>query len=169
MLLNQLQDPNIGGFYGTKDFVKPRKPLEDNAVAARFLYNFGVITKQSELKVAAEKAIRASAAPSIVKREGRITGNLALATELLTSGYVEFSIVGNKNDEAAKALFEASKEIYEPRGLVHYEAPGRYPKGDKPALYICNESACSVPIYNAADIPEQARKFNALLAQSKQS
>ena len=35
VLLNQLQDPKIGGFYGSKDFIKPRKPLEDNAVAAR--------------------------------------------------------------------------------------------------------------------------------------
>jgi uncharacterized protein YyaL (SSP411 family) len=109
----------------------------------------------------------ASAAPGIVSREGRITGNLALATELLTSGYVEFSIVGNAKDDDAKKLFNASKDIYEPRGLVHYEAPGRYPKGDKPALYICNESACSVPIYRAEDIPEQAQKFAAILIKNQ--
>ncbi|TDF42325.1 thioredoxin domain-containing protein [Alteromonadaceae bacterium M269] len=169
VLLNQLQDPELGGFYGSKDFIKPRKPLEDNAVAARFLYNFGVITKQDDLKLASEKAIRASAAPRIVSREGRITGNLALATELLTSGYVEFSIVGDAKDGAAKALFDASKEIYEPRGLVHYEKPGRYPKGDKPALYICNETACSVPIYEASNIPAQAKKFAAVLVENQQS
>jgi uncharacterized protein YyaL (SSP411 family) len=169
VLLNQLQDPKIGGFYGSKDFVKPRKPLEDNAVAARFLYNYGVITKQDALKVASEKAIRASAAPRIVSREGRITGNLALATELLTSGYVEFSIVGNAKDESAKALFNASKDVYEPRSLVHYEEPGRYPKSDKPALYICNESACSVPIYKAEDVSKQAQKFAAVLVNNQKS
>ncbi len=169
VLLTQLQDPELGGFYGSKDFVKPRKPLEDNAVAARFLYNYGVITKQNELKVASEKAIRASAAPQIVRREGRITGNLALATELLTSGYVEFSIVGSAKDDAANALFNASKSVYEPRGLVHYEQPGRYPKGDRPALYICNETACSVPIYDAKDIPEQAQKFTAVLIKNQKS
>jgi uncharacterized protein YyaL (SSP411 family) len=169
VLITQLQDPVLGGFYGSKNFVKPRKPLEDNAVAARFLYNYGVITKQDELKSASEKAIRASAAPKIVSREGRITGNLALATELLTSGYVEFSIVGDANDHAANALFNASKEVYEPRGLVHYEKPGRYPKGDKPALYICNENACSVPIYDAKDVQEQASKFSAVLAKTQQS
>jgi len=158
-VLKNLQDNSLGGFFATKNQIIPRKPLEDNATAARFLYMMSVLKKESEYHDMAEKAIRASASKSIVEREGRITGNLAEATELLTAGYLEFSIVGNKNDPAAQKLFETSRQVYEPRKILHFEQPGRYPKRDKAALYICNIQACSVPIYDAININKEVGKF----------
>ena len=158
-ILNGLQDDKLGGFYATKNQLLPRKPLEDNAVAARFLYLLGVLVKNEEYGIAAERAIRASAARHIVRREGRITGNLALTTELLTAGYVEFSIVGNPSDPIARALFESARQIYEPRKVLHYELAGRYPERDRPALYICSAQACSVPIYNVPRVAIEAQKF----------
>lgn len=159
-ILTRLQDDKLGGFYATQDPLLPRKPLEDNAVAARFLYLLGTLLKNKEYNVAAERAIRASAASDIVKREGRITGNLALTLELLTAGYVEFSIVGDPRDPSAQALFKSARELYEPRKILHYELAGRYPKRDQPALYICNPQACSVPIYDIARVAVEAKKFN---------
>lgn len=158
-VLKGLQDVNIGGFFGKQDQFAPRKPLEDNAVAARFMYLMGVLTKKEEYRIDAERAIKASAAKNIVAREGRITGNLALTTELLAAGYVEFSIVGDVNDSAAQALYDSARQVYEPRKVQHYESPGRYPKRDKPTLYICNEVACSVPIYKAKNVAAEAQKF----------
>ena len=156
-----LEDKDLGGFYGAPDDGSPgrRKPLEDNAVAARFLYLLGVLTKQEDHKVAAERAIRASTSDEAVRREGRITGNLAVALELLTTGYVEFSVVGDTGDPASLALLKAGREVFEPRKVIHFEAAGRYPKRSKPAMYICNDDACSVPIYKPEDVAQQAKQF----------
>ncbi|HAD10087.1 MAG TPA: hypothetical protein DCF62_11440 [Porticoccaceae bacterium] len=74
-----------------------------------------------------------------LRREGRVTGNRLLALETLTAGYVEFSLVGQPRHPATRALLKAGHEIYEPRKLVHREAPGRYPVRDRPAMYICND------------------------------
>jgi len=158
-VLDGLQDKNIGGFFGTKNQIVRRKPLEDNAVAARFMYLMGVLVKNESYKKIAERAIKASAAKDIVAREGRITGNLALTTRLMSAGYIEFSIVGDQNDPDAQALFYAARQVYEPRKVQHYELPGRYPKGDKAAMYICSQQACSVPIFNGKNVAAEARKF----------
>ena len=160
-----LEDPSLGGFYatttepGTPAHLKPRKPLEDNAATAMFFYWLGVIDKNANYKSKAATTLRAVAIPSIVKREGRITGNLAVALELITNGYVEMSVVGDEQDPAAQALFNAAHAVYEPRKVVHFEKPGRYPARDQAALYICNDDACSLPITTPSVVQSEALKF----------
>ena len=110
------------------------------------------------------RAIRAVAAPDIVQREGKIIANLAVALEILTSGYVEFSVVGEPNAPEAQALFQAAQKIYEPRKILHFEKPGRYPDQGQAALFICNEDACSAPITDISDVALQAAKFKKLKA-----
>ena len=160
-LLEQLEDPKLGGFYGAPDDGTPgqRKPLEDNAAAARFLYLLGVLEKEDRYKHAAERAIRASASTTAVRREGKITGNLAMALEILTAGYVEFSVVGDLGDPRTQDLLQAGRRVFEPRKVVHIETAGRYPARSVPAMYICNDERCSVPIFSPDDVPRQARQF----------
>ena len=109
----QLEDHELGGFFaaptdGTQTIIARRKPLEDNAVAAQFLYSLGIATKDETLKGAALKSVRATALPEIMRREGKVTGNLAVALELLSARYVEFSVVGDPNDAAAGQLLSAA-------------------------------------------------------------
>lgn len=163
-VLANLQDMKLGGYFGAKNQIKPRKPLEDNAVAARFMYFMSVLVQNDDYRIISEQAIRASAAKNIVEREGRITGNLALTTELLSTCYVEFSIVGDEKDPAARALYDSATKIYEPRKVQHYELPGRYPKRDKPAMYICSAEACSIPIFDVKKVATEARKFLNVIA-----
>ena len=142
-MLDTLYDGKNGGFYSsppdeTASIIPPRKPLELNAVAAHFLYDLWVYTKNDGYAPIPEATIRAVATPEILRREGRITGQTALALEKLTAAYVEFSVVGDPNREDAQALFNASREAYHPRKLLHYEKPGRYPSGKEARLYICN-------------------------------
>ena len=163
-----LEDPELGGFYGapadgTEAIVGRRKPLEDNGAAAQLLYLYGVLVKNDDHKDAAQRAIRASAARSIVRREGRITGNLALALELLNAGYVEFSVVGAPDSADAQALYSAGLDVFEPRKVLHYEQPGRYPARDRPAMYICNDDACSPPITNPQNVAVHANNFRPAL------
>ena len=163
-LKKTLLDTELGGFFGgaaseVDAVVGRRKPLEDNAVVARFVYLLGVLNKDDDLRNEAERAIRAVASPEIVSREGRITGNLAVALELVTSGYVEFSVVGEPDDARAQALIVAVRSVYEPRKVVHFERPGRYPDRGYPAMYICNDDQCSLPISDPTTVATQARQF----------
>jgi len=162
--LRNLEDPDVGGFYaspadGTEKFIAKRKPLEDNAVAARFLFQLGIYLKDKKISADAIRTIRATTAKEIVSHEGRITGNLALTLEMINASYLEFTIVGDPNDPNAQRLYRAGLRTYEPRKIMHYEKSGRYPKLSRAAMYICNETACSVPIFSATDVPVQAAKF----------
>ena len=79
--------------------------------------------------------------------------------EKLTAAYVEFSVVGDPDDAGSQALFNASREIFHPRKLLHYEGPGRYPAGEEARLYICNPDKCSIPIVNPDDVAGFAEMF----------
>lgn len=162
-LLARLQDPANGGFWATEhlaeDPLPPRKPLEANAMAARLLYLLSVNDKAPRLERAARRAIAGTATPAIVRREGRITGELALALETLTAGYVEFSVVGEPGSAASGQLLAASRRVYQPRRVLHVEPPGRYPDLGHPALYICNPDACSLPITDPGRVATEAARF----------
>ena len=168
-LLVNLEDEELGGFYGAPDDGTPgrRKPLEDNAAAAHFLYLLGVLEKNEGYKIAAEGAIRASASPTAIRREGRITGSLALTLEIITGEYVEFSVVGDTKDNRTQELLQAGRRLFEPRKLVHSETAGRYPQRSAPAMYICNDQRCTVPIYKPARVANQAELFTYKLSPGK--
>ncbi len=160
-MLTLLEDKNHGGFYataldGTEGLISPRKPLEWNSRAAHFFYDLWVLSKKAAYEQIPERTLRAVAVPSVVEREGKITAETGLALEKLVAAYVEFSVVGDPQEPLAQALFDAGRSTYHPRKLVHYEAPGRYPKRAKAAMYICNPDVCSLPIENPSDVAAQA-------------
>ena len=159
-----LYDTRTGGFYATivddtSAIIAPRKPLELNARAAHFFYDLWIYTKNNNYAKIPEQTLRAVAVKDILSREGKITGQTALVLEKLTAAYVEFSIVGDNADPATLALFEAGKNTYHPRKILHYEKAGRYPVRKKPAMYICNPDRCSIPIADPALVAKQADSF----------
>ena len=163
--LSLLQDEKSGGFFATVPdataaIIAPRKPLESNGTAASFYFDLAIYTKDDTYKSVAERTIRAVAQPSIIRREGKITGEFAMALEKVTTSYVEFSIVGDTSHPNAQALFDAGRVVFEPRKLLHYEEPGRYPDRGIPSMYICNPDMCSIPIEDPADVRKQAAAFH---------
>ena len=166
-----LEDTKLGGFFATEPdetqaIVPPRKPLEENAMAANLLYQLGVYTKDDALVALATRTLQASATPQIIRREGRATGELIVALETLNAQYVEMSIVGAEDDPAAQALFEAGLATYEPRKLLHFEAPGRYPQRERPALYVCNPSVCSPPVFDPDQVAAATDRVRKIHQQS---
>ena len=73
--------------------------------------------------------------------------------------YVEFTVVGDIGQAQAQRLFETGRMYYEPRKLLHFEKPGRYPDLGRPVMFICSQNACSVPIFDTKDVTLQAGKF----------
>jgi uncharacterized protein YyaL (SSP411 family) len=162
--LASLYDYEKGGFFATvpdatASVIAPRKPLEANGTAASFFYDLWIYTKDDGYVSIAENTIRSVAVPSIIRREGRITGEFAMALEKVTTAYVEFSIVGNTSHPNSQALFDACRDVFEPRKLLHFEEPGRYPVRDKPAMYICNPDMCSIPIEDPKQVAKYAADF----------
>jgi uncharacterized protein YyaL (SSP411 family) len=163
-MLSTLEDKQSGGFYATSlddsaAFIAPRKPLEDNGTAAHFFYDLWVYSKDDRFAEVPERTLRAVADPGSIRREGKITGELALAFEKVTASYVEFSVVGDLQQAETRALFAAGRDTYHPRKLLHYEQPGRYPARKNPAMYICNPDVCSVPIEDPELVQSQAGLF----------
>ena len=161
-----LEDRKRGGFFASQAdemdaFAPRRKPIEPNAVMARFLVRLATYTKRDAYRESATRAVRAVALAEAVREEGRLIGNLALALDLLATGTLEFTVVGSRGDPAADALFAAARDEYDPRKVLHYEAPGRYPARDRAAMYICNEAACSRPIEDPARVTAEAARFRA--------
>lgn len=163
--LATLHDQERGGFYATvadatAAIIAPRKPLESNGTAASFFYDLGIYTKDDRFRKVAASTIRAVADPVMIRREGKITGEFAVALEKVTTAYVEFSIVGDVNHPNAGALFAAGRDVFEPRKLLHYEAPGRYPDRGIPSMFICNPDMCSLPIEDPALVARTAASFH---------
>ena len=163
--LQVLYDDKNGGFFATVPdataaVIAPRKPLEANGTAASFFYDLWIYSKDDSFASVAENAIRGAGQPSIIRREGRITGEFAMALEKVTTAYVEFSVVGDTGHPNAQALFDAGQKVFEPRKVLHYEEPGRYPARDKPAMYICNPDMCSIPIDDPQNVARHAAEFH---------
>jgi uncharacterized protein YyaL (SSP411 family) len=149
-MIRLLWDPDSGGFFASPPEegapFAPQKPLEANALAARFLYDLSVYLKQSEYAHRAVDTLQVVAQPQLVRREGKVTALTGTMLELLAAAYVEVSIVGDPEDPRARQLYLAALRTYHPRKLLHFEAPGRYPEADEPVAYICNPDFCTTPI-----------------------
>ena len=153
--LRVLEDTERGGFYSVEasksDALERRRPPDDNVAAARFYLALFSYSKDDSFKATAERTFRFVAAR---KPTG---GEAALAAEELLQGPVEFSVLGDRKDPATQSLFQAAQTVYEPRKVLHYEKPGRYPDYGRPAMHICTWEACTPPIFDPAGVAAAAK------------
>lgn len=152
-----------GPALGTESFAPRQKSMGDNAEAALFLDQLAVLTGEEQHRARAEGALTAAMA-AMPPRGGDILrlGELALAMEWHVLGPVEVSIVAEPSDESASALRTAAVRIYEPRKVLKFEPDGRYPREDRPAVYVCTRERCSSPIYDADRLATVAAEFRAV-------
>lgn len=144
----------------TDAFFQRRKPLEDNAVAARFLAALGALTHDETKLERARTTLRAVAAPMLVRREGKAVGQLATALRYVTAPVVEYTVVtASPADPRAAALHTAALKAAPVRAVVHTEAPGRYPDLGRPVVFVCTPQRCSQPAKTPADVARIARTF----------
>jgi uncharacterized protein len=149
----------------------PPHPQRDENVAvvraANLLFHF---TGDETYKNVAQKAMRFVAAEPIVRRLPAST--VLLADYELSSAPLHLTIVGGRDDSAARALFvEALRYPLTYKRLEWWDMrEGRLPNPDvqyptlkESAAFICTNRTCSPPIYKPADI---AGKIDKLLAIS---
>ena len=173
-MIATLTDTASGGFFAhTADpnaigsLAERRLPLLDNGVAARTLVRLAFLDHDEDLRFAAERALRGVADPDVIAGQGRIVGEYLLALEELASSHVLLSVVGPADDPRSAALFQAALSVAEPRRLVELGRPGesRYPYPGEPAVYLCSESSCSMPVMDPAGLTTATREFLAAEGQ----
>ncbi|MBX3269914.1 MAG: thioredoxin domain-containing protein [Sandaracinaceae bacterium] len=134
--------------------------VTESAVAARALLAIARLTDTASYRDAAVAALRAASRPRAVRRLGRMIGELALALETLRDGHVVLSVVG-PDEPRTSALFAAARRLDEPTRLVELGRPGasRYPYPGEPAVFLCSSHACSMPVYDPAELPTALASF----------
>lgn len=146
------------------DLARRRRPLVENAVAARALLRLSRLIdhdlpeEASAWRDAADAALAFDEAS--LRARGRQIGELALALEERRGSYGVISVVGPAGDERTEALHRAALALTGPR-LVELGRPdaSRYPYPGAPAAYLCNADACSVPVDDPTKLAEHFARF----------
>ena len=166
-----LADREHGGFFAhTLDpsavgvFAERRKPLEENAMAARFMLELhrqiDHLPEPGEHGERALATLRAVSDPQALRAEGRMIGQYALAIAEATFTPVDVTVVGKRGDPAVMALHRAALALDDPRTIVSISPTGaRYPDIGAPAVYLCTDNSCSTPIKDPAKLTVSAANF----------
>lgn len=153
------RDPRGAGYLTAKpapgQAFPPQPERDENAVLARVSNLLFRYTGDEKYQAIAETAMRYVASP-------RVARVFPVATALLTNKQlatqpVHATVVGHKDDEAAKALYTAALQSGPGYKFVEWwdkregplPNPGiEYPELKRPAAFICTEKACSSPIFD---------------------
>jgi uncharacterized protein YyaL (SSP411 family) len=146
------------------DLARRRRPLVENAVAARALLRLSRLVDHDLPEEASAWREAADAALAFdegsLRARGRQIGELALALEERRGSYGVISVVGPADDSRTDALHRAALALAGPR-LVELGRPdaSRYPYPGAPAAYLCNADACSVPVEDPTELAEHFARF----------
>ena len=105
-----------------------------------------------------------ASAPDLVGlRQG--AGDYALALETALAPYAVLTVVGPIADARTQALLRSARSYYHPTRLIRHDAPGegKYPYPGEPVVYLCNDSACSMPVRDPSRVAAAADAFMAEL------
>jgi uncharacterized protein YyaL (SSP411 family) len=137
-----------------------RKPFLENSRAARFFLRLADFTGDKNWITLTDKILKFFARPAYLETENRTVGDYLMALEERASQTVHFSVVGDLSQKNTRALYRASLGIADPRRVVHPARPEKnLPADPSPALYICGENFCSLPITDPGAVAESARPF----------
>jgi len=149
-------DPAAEGFF---DDVP--EPVIDNAIAAQALLALSRLTEDEAHRERAIAALRAVSQPTELRRMGRMVGELLLALEAVEHGHLVLSVVGPADRPETATLHRAALFVAEPTRLVELGRPGasRYPYPGDPAVFLCTRQACSMPVYDPAELADRVASF----------
>lgn len=149
--------------------VQPLPVVEENIAAVRFfnlLHQYTGVPAQREL---AEHAMKFLASDARIAASFEEAGIL-LADEELSAPPAHLTVVGGKNDPAAKELFTTALRVPGAYSRVEWldQAEGalpnsdvQYPQFPRAAGYVCQNRRCSAPRFNAAEYAAAIAGINA--------
>jgi uncharacterized protein YyaL (SSP411 family) len=179
-ILERFADPD-GGFFDTatdhERLVTRPKDIQDNAtpsggaVATYVLLRLSAFTGDSRYREAAERALA-----TVTAFTARYPTAFALwlqAIDLALAPVAEVAIVGDRSDEATRALLEVAGRGYEPNRVVALLADesaasdiplleARTLLGGRPTAYVCRDFACRLPVTDPDALREQLAESAAI-------
>jgi uncharacterized protein YyaL (SSP411 family) len=132
----------------------PQPEVDENVALARFANMLAHYTGKPAYQAMAGHAMRYLAAPAVVKSQGYSVAGILLAGHELTAEPIHITIVGPKDDPAARVLFAAALrdapyytriEWYDHRDGPLPNADVEYPELPLAAAFLCTSGACSSP------------------------
>ena len=142
--------------------MRPTRQPDENIGLVRFGNLLNHYSGDTTFREMAEHAMRHLAAPGIAERRGFQVGGILLADRELSAPPLHITVVGSKNDPAARSLFLAALKQPATYKRVEWldEAEGplrnadvEYPRIDQAAAFLCTDRSCSAPIFT----PEKLR------------
>jgi len=141
--------------------------VDENAAVARTLNLLHHYTGKEMYQKAARHAMRYLAAPAVGENRGYAVAGLLSAHGELEAPPLHLTVVGKKDDPAARSLFMAMSALPANYKRVEWwderEGPMpnpdvQYPTFEKAAGFICADRRCSAPIFDPAKIATVATK-----------
>jgi uncharacterized protein YyaL (SSP411 family) len=146
----------------------PKPEVDENIALARWANLLGRETGNDVWKAAAEHATQFLAAPAVVAGQGYGTSGILLVDRELRIEPAHITIVGHKDDAAARALFVAALRGAPPYSRVEWfddrEGPLRnddvpLPKLTDAAAFVCAGGTCSTPMKSAEKVEERLARL----------
>ncbi len=162
--------PGVAGFvtsYAAPDAAfAPLPQRDENIILARVANLAFHLTGDARLRDVAQEALRHLAIPEVAKRPQ--TGGVLLVADELGREPLHVTVVGPKDDVAARALLLAARawpeaayarlELWDRRDGPLPRADVAYPELKRPAAFVCTESRCSAPAYTPDELRAKLKR-----------
>ncbi|HWX17364.1 MAG TPA: DUF255 domain-containing protein [Chthoniobacterales bacterium] len=163
-------EANFKGNLGYLEYVQPlagklppRPEVDENVTVARTMNMLNHYTGSAHYRDMGRHALRFVSAPSVSEHHGFEVAGILLAGRELNTPPLHLTIVGRKDDPAARALFRAAiahrvtykrVEWWDTREGNLPNPDVQYPQFDKSAGFVRTDRSCSAPIFEPAKITE---------------
>ena len=145
----------------------PKSQVDENIALVRFANLLHAHTGKAAHRAMAGHAMRYLASPVVVGLQGYGTSGILLADRDLRTEPAHVTIVGGKDDPAARALFAAALRAAPPMSRIEWFDPREgplprtdveYPKLDSAAAFLCADGICSRPMNTPGQLTEKLAK-----------
>jgi uncharacterized protein len=144
----------------------PKSNIDENIPLARFANLMHRYTGESRYRAMSDYALRLLVTEQIADSQITAPGILLAAFESANDP-LHITIVGGKDDAAAAALFQSAiryaavyrrVEWWDRREGKMPNPDVQYPQLSRPAAFICTDSTCSLPIFDAAKVTAEVER-----------
>ena len=147
--------------------LSPKPQVDENIALVRFTNLLHAHTGKAAHRAMSEHAMRYLASPVVVERQGYGTSGILLADREVRTEPAHVTVVGAKDDPAARALFAAALRAAPPMARIEWfdsregplpRADVEYPKLDAAAAFLCADGSCSRPISTPGELTQALGK-----------
>jgi uncharacterized protein YyaL (SSP411 family) len=146
--------------------LQPKSNIDENIPLARFANLLHRYTGAVSYRAMSDYALRMLVTEEVADSQITAPGILLAAFESVNDP-LHITIVGGKDDAAAVALFDSALryaavyrriEWWDRREGNMPNPDVRYPQLPRAAAFICTDSTCSLPIFDAAKVPNEVAR-----------